>query len=156
MWAVIKVDVFVNVYKSFSLFKNCLQTFWNVVLNVCLQLRFSNKWLSCVRILCFWPTSKLRVSETKQYVPSAKMRRKLQFISLLGAVPQCYSEDLSSMITHSHWTLLMVSIGQFSWGLQKPLWDFFDHEVCRGCALGPNWGVSASLRVPCAPAPKVR
>jgi len=67
---------------------------------------------------------------------------------------QCYSEDLSLVITHSHWTLLMVSTGQLSRGLQKPLRDFFDHEVCRGCALGPNWGLSAG--VPCAPAPKVR
>jgi len=26
----------------------------------------------------------------------------------------------SSVTTHFHWTLLMVSTGQFSWGLQKP------------------------------------
>jgi len=46
------------------------------------------------------------------------------FISLLSAVSQCYSEDVSSVITRSHWTLLTVSTGQFSWGLQKPLRDF--------------------------------
>jgi len=86
--------------------------------------------------------------------PSAKMRKKLQFISLLSAVPQCCCEDLSSVITRFHWTLLTVSTRQFSWGLQKPLGDLFDHEACRGCALGPHWGLSAG--VPCAPAPKVR
>ena len=63
-------------------------------------------------------------------------------------MPQCYSENLSSVITRSHWTLLTVSTRQFSWGLQKPLRDFFDHELCRasrGCALGPNWGLSTGV-----------
>jgi len=46
--------------------------------------------------------------------PLCQERRKLQLISLLSAVPQCYFEDLSSVITRSHWTLLMVSTGQFS------------------------------------------
>jgi len=63
---------------------------------------------------------------------------------------QCHNATLEiypwwMVITRSHWTLLTVSTRQFSWGLQKPLRDFFDHEVCWGCALGPNWGLSAGV-----------
>jgi len=78
----------------------------------------------------------------------------IHFVAQCSA--QWYSEDLSSVITRSHWTLLMLSTGQLSWGLQKHVGDFFDHEVCRGCALGPNWGLSTDVPCACAPAPKVR
>ena len=36
-----------------------------------------------------------------------------------NAAPKNRGEDLSSVITRSHWTLLTVSTGQFSWRLQK-------------------------------------
>jgi len=82
------------------------------------------------------------------FKPVAHRKKYLVLWHQVGKWSFSFSFLCSWGITRFHWTLLTVSTGRFSWGLQKPL-DFFDHEVCQGCALGPDWDLSTG--VPCAP-----